>query len=514
MIERKIIIGLITSTDYLRQIRNIWDPRYLESATAKRIAGWCWEYFEKYDKAPNRDIEAIYYAKLKKGKLPKDLFSEIEEDILPGLSEEYENDNFNLNYLLEETKKHFDERHLSIHKDTIDALLSNGQVEEANQLACDFKPIANAALTDLDLGNPVVLDRVEKAFQTTTQSLITYPRQLGQYWNSQLIRGGFVALMGPEKRGKTFWLLDMAIRGCRQKRNIAFFQAGDMTEDEQLMRICIYLTKKSNEEEYSGRMWEPVRDCIYNQIDDCKSPEDREGKISPFAGKDPIELKNTISLEMLTEAYKESKGYRPCTNCTQFWKKHWATVWIKKVNTGSPLTVYEAKKAVDEFFIKNGRHFKLSTHPNGTLSVRNIKSILANWEKQDDFVPDVILVDYADLLTGDSKDFRHLQNEIWKGLRSLSQEKGQPLVITATQADAKSYDQNRLKQSNFSEDKRKYGHVTAMWGLNQDTNDREKLIGLMRINDLTKRKGAFSVSNEITVLQNLKRGRPFLGSYW
>ena len=64
MIERKIVIGFIVSTDYLRQVRGIWDSKLLESGMAKRLAMWCWEYFEKYDKAPGREIEGIYYAKI------------------------------------------------------------------------------------------------------------------------------------------------------------------------------------------------------------------------------------------------------------------------------------------------------------------------------------------------------------------------------------------------------------------------------------------------------------------
>src|SRR4030042_4183377 len=89
MIERKIIIGLITSTEYLKLIQKIWNIELLESPTAKRLAIWCWEYFDKYQKAPKKDIEMIFFSKLKSGKLPKDIADEIQEDILPGLSQEY-----------------------------------------------------------------------------------------------------------------------------------------------------------------------------------------------------------------------------------------------------------------------------------------------------------------------------------------------------------------------------------------------------------------------------------------
>jgi hypothetical protein len=175
----------------------------------------------------------------------------------------------------------------------------------------------------------------------------------------------------------------------------------------------------------------------------------------------------------------------------------------------------ESKNIVKNFFMTNERRFKVSTHPNNTLSLTQIRAKLDIWEKEDEFVPDVIIIDYADLLATDKRmEFRHQQNEIWKGLRRLSQEKGQPLVVTATQADAASYEKGRLRLSNFSEDKRKYGHVTAFFGLNQDPKGREKAIGIMRINELILREDEFDMSREITILQNLRRGRPCLASYW
>jgi hypothetical protein len=141
-----------------------------------------------------------------------------------------------------------------------------------------------------------------------------------------------------------------------------------------------------------------------------------------------------------------------------------------------------------------------------------IRSKLSIWAREG-FVPDVIVIDYADILTTETQmEERHKQNKIWKQLRSLSQE-GHCLVVTATQADAKSYESGLLHMKNFSEDKRKYGHVTAMYGLNQDKDGREKNIGLMRINEIVLREGDYNTSKTITVLHNLRRGRPFLGSF-
>ena len=52
-----------------------------------------------------------------------------------------------------------------------------------------------------------------------------------------------------------------------------------------------------------------------------------------------------------------------------------------------------------------------------------------------------------------------------------------------------------------------------MYGLNQSKDGREKQLGIMRINEIIIREGDFSDKNEVTVLQNLRKGRPFLQSY-
>ncbi len=106
--------------------------------------------------------------------------------------------------------------------------------------------------------------------------------------------------------------------------------------------------------------------------------------------------------------------------------------------------------------------------------------------------------------------------EIWKNLRNLSQEKRdgvQPLVITATQADANSYEQDLLTLKNYSEDKRKFAHVTAFFGMNQSPDGREKKLGVMRYNKLVVREGEQDIHDVVCVLHNFKRGLPYLTSY-
>jgi len=511
MIERRITLGCIFSEEYLKQIKSIWDISLIESVAAKKICSWAWIHYDRYNKPIGNEVMSVFIERSKT--MSKTDLRDMEE-LLSDLNVENEQEPVNLEYLLTSTQEYFKERRLSLFSDQIKGLLSKGSINDAEKLACEFKPFPNDSEASLSFDNDMVFDRIEKAFAETNVPVVYFPNQLGTFWNSQFVKGGLVALLASEKRGKTFMLLDIALRGVKNKKKVVFFQAGDMTESQQLKRICVYLTQKSDQKRYCGTMFQPVRDCIYNQCDDCL----REERVvtDGLWGKEKLyTIRKEKTLEMLIEAYNENPDYVPCHHCEEYETKPWGTPWIEKVDVGeNPLTVEEAQDAVEDFFIKQKKQFKLSSHANGTLSVKQIRALLAVWEKQDGFVPDLIVVDYADLLVPENKDFRHGQNEIWKDLRRLSQEKGQPLVVTATQADSKSYDSNRLKLSNFSEDKRKYAHCTAFYGLNQDTQGEEKKIGLLRINELIIREGDFSVSNEITILQNLRRGRPFLASYF
>lgn len=163
---------------------------------------------------------------------------------------------------------------------------------------------------------------------------------------------------------------------------------------------------------------------------------------------------------------------------------------------------------------KRGKNLRLSTYANSTLSVFDLHNLLADWKRQDGWVPDVIIIDYADLLVpGVKLDYRHQQNHIWKELRRISQETN-ALVITATQADADSYKRDTISLSNFSEDKRKFAHATAFYGLNQDKDGREKALGVLRINELLIREGGIQSGKQVCILQCLDIGRPYLGSFF
>ena len=320
-----------------------------------------------------------------------------------------------------------------------------------------------------------------------------------------MVRDGFISLMGREKIGKSWLLIDIAMRANASGCNVAFFQAGDMTENQFILRQCIYLARRPQKEKYCTNLWIPTIDCKENQNNICNKDQ-RECDFGIFEGEQDIEH----DFKSLTENAEENLDYAPCKNC----KDISATVWLQKQNTLKPLNYKDAYRKVQKWRKRYKKQFRLSTYANETLYISEIKSLLTIWERQENFIPDVIIIDYADLLTADPDihglDFRNRQNIIWQRLRALSQQK-HCLVITATQAAASSYGKKLLSMSDFSEDKRKYAHVTALYGLNQ--TDEEKKISIMRINPIVVREDDYSTNRAITVLQKLQIGKPILESF-
>ena len=502
-IERRIVIGLIVSTEYIRKVSKVWNPDYILSEAALQIAGWCLDYYEKYNEAPGYEIEAIVDSKAKD--VSSDILDEIDKDILPSLEDDYQRDKFNVVYLIDQTVSYFRFRNVKLHTEDLEALAADGDVSAAQDLALAFKSLPVDERDGVLLGSEESLIRLERAFNQDIRRVIEYQGALGRMWNNQLVREGFVSLMASEKRGKSWMLLDMAFKAANQFSNVVYFDAGDMSEDTLYLRMASYITESPLRD--IDHTYIPVKDCLENQLDKCERKE-RE----TLRGLD-LESMDDINYEVLIDKLEDSKykSYSPCKNC-EWGMKNRGSVFYEYERV-TPLDVEYAKKEVAKYFGKNKGRFKLSRHENSTLTVREIKRILDSWEKDLGFVPDVIIVDYADLLVASGQEeFRHRVDAVWKELRGLAQQR-RALVVTATQADAKAMEKNRLTLSNFSEDKRKYSHVTAMYGMNQDVKGQEKRMGLMRINELVVRSGYFTDSNEVFILQCLDIGKPYLGSF-
>lgn len=500
-IERRIVLGFIVSSRFNKEIKPIYNPRFMQSKYAIRLIDWCQKYFQKYNKAPNKQIESIFNKQ--KEKLQEAMVEGI-ESILTSLSEEFEDKKgLNIDFLIEEVESHFRKVALRENAEEIIDLIDREELEEAEELRNNFSIPKRKSSGWI---NPFEEEKIKQAFEEKNEIVCKLPGSLGAMMNDQMVRDSFVAILAPEKRGKSFFLMELAFRAAKLNKKVAFLQVGDMTEKQMISRMAIYLNKKSNKAKYCKERLLPVMDCANHQLGTCPH---RKKNNSIFQGN--AEELESIPLDDLLNLYESYPEWKPCERCYKENKLTFkGAVWYQSLDEVAPLTWKESVLTTKKHkFLKN---IKLATYPNDTMTVSMLEEELQTLIKSFDFVPDVVIIDYADLLVPEKqKDFRHQQNEIWKGLRKLSQVYN-CCLITATQSNVMGHMVKSLDLSNFSEDKRKYAHVTAMYSLNQTGEERKK--GVIRIGELILRDDEYNSEKQCMVLQCLQRGRPYLSSFF
>lgn len=505
LIERRIITGMIVSKPYLDEITPMFNPDYIQADEARIIAKWCIEYYQQYGTAPGKHIGDIYAMKKRDNAEAPAL--DMLKKAIESMNEDY-NPNLNIAFMIDETEQYFRKRNIILLAEDLKGLSQSGDILEAEKVLTEHTMVQRSASSSVSVTDPDA-NVIERAFQEALEPLVTYPGKLGRFVNDELTREAFVGIMGSDKVGKTWILIEMAIRALRSGSNVVFFGAGDMTETQLIRRIGINQCARSDKEKFCGELWVPRLDCIRNQTGQCDL-EIRLGDGSVWDERNDEDIHNKIFSEV-KKAVLEEPDYKTCHECAKHDRTFPGAIWYSRREPVNPITWKDAYLALVTLGKWTRRKFKLFAYPNGMLTVKTVESELEVLLKREGWAPDVVVIDYADIMDMGSKgEERERNNRLWMSLRALSQ-KRRCLVLTATQADAKSYTQKTLKRTNFSEDKRKMAHVTAMLGIQQTEEERRK--GVLRMNRLVVREDEFYESTCVNILQRLEMGKPFLGSF-
>jgi len=451
--ERRIITGMIVNPIVLGKIVEKWESELFTSRWANLVGHWCIDYYAKYATCPGHAIQGMFESWASADK--DDATVELVEKFLSALSDDHEDerDEINVEHLIDVASRHFNRTKIRKLAERLQGHLTINQLEQAIDDIHSFGKVEIGIGAGVDVVNDTQLLR--DLFVDPEDDVVTYPGALGYFMKGQLQRENFVAFTAPEKRGKTFWLLDMAFRGLLQRKRVAFFAVGDMTQKQMMRRFASRAARRPFE---AADVRIPTKICHKKKND-------------------------KIKLEYVERSFQNA------------------------------MTMAEAKKGMEwvRHRVRSKRTWlKLSCHPNNTLNVKGLESILQGWEI-DGWVPDLIIIDYADILAPPAgiKDSREAINETWKQLRSMSQSY-HCLVVTATQANAASYKSTRLSMGNFSEDKRKNSHVTGMIGINQTPEEKEQQY--YRLNWMMMREGDFNASKFVYVGNSLALSNPSIVS--
>lgn len=514
--EDLILTGMIVSNRFLKDVQNILDLKLFKSSRSKVVARWCLNYYRKFEKAPKAHIQDIFNEQVENEKIEEGDVQLIGR-LLERISKEHERkDNFNANFVLKQAEKFFGSEHL---KETCETILDTLESDfvQARSLMEEWKP---KELPSTQGATPSEsIDSIIEFFEEKERPLFEFSGDFGKLMNQEFIRGNFIGVMGMEKSGKSYTLMEMAWKASFQRLNVLYVHAGDMIAKQQLGRYCLRASKATTGP-IARSIYIPVHDCMRNQNDSC----DKNKRKCKFGLDLSVEDNIGFDIKLLDtffEDYESKKdlieynfenGYEPCDVCRKEKdeKNYKGAVWYKKEKR-EPISLNRSIKSIER--IKKSNRTKeiiFMYYSSDTLTCNELQSIMER--KAEEGTPiDVLIVDYADLLTHDSRDdFRHRENAKWKGLRRISQDYN-CLVITATQADAASYKVDTLELSNFSEDKRKYAHVTSFLAISQ--TKKEKVKGIVRMSRLISREQP-PEHRQVAILQCLDIGQPYLGSYY
>ena len=498
--ERKIIVAALYSDDFLKEVYPFLKGEYFQTRYTRILGQIAQKHYRKYKEAPKDAIETHLLRLRDKDKMT-------EEDLYVVLTfledTEGEREISNVTFMLDETMAYFHKLEMEAQACAILEHLEKGDVSAAQAEMRRTLPnfsgrVGIDPLTDQEA--------IEQAFLASHKPLFRFDGALGYNLNAQLTRGSFMGILAPEKRGKSWFLQEMAVVAAMQGCKVAMFQAGDMTQPQAMRRLGMRIAKKSYIEKYCKETLVPLVDCVYNQRCTCEHPQRSN------CSEECIRLSDGIGDKMREVQEYTEAGYRPCTACFEadpFGFQH--AIFYQHKKACRPLSAEECYLRGQQFKKRYGGDFRMATYPSDSLRVSDIEGILDAWEKED-FKADVVLIDYADILLPEAstQEFRHQVNSVWKSLRRLSQERDCFLAVP-TQSNAEGHKKSSLGAWNFSEDKRKMSHVTSFIALNQSKD--EKRNHMLRVSLLMSRDEE-SERQQAVCLQHLQTGQAITGSFF
>lgn len=505
-IERKIILNMITSESYLKNIQGAFKPEFIITKAGRNIAKWCMDYYNQYKTAPKKEVEYfINNICLNKAddEEAKDYIR-----IIDSLDKEYDSaEEYNEVYLLDRTFDYFKERSLVILSDSIRSELVNGNTSKAEEVLLNHVRVEKPQSDGVDLFSDEALDGITELI---SEPLVELPNDYGLFLNSELYRSAFVCFLAPAKRGKTYCMLDIAGQALLQGKKVAIMQMGDLSVPQTTQRLMSYLYKRSYVLNNCKEAYYPVLDCQCNQNGNCPLKRgDFFNQTLPQGtmGLDKADMYKTIC----------DNNYHRCTLCNQAHdynvKKNFkpSIIYGKREET-KPLTTEYVKRTRETYFKGLYGNCKICAYPNGTCSPNDVALQLDKWAVYDNFIPDILVIDYIDIMRSDKfcRESRDERNNIVKGLRRITQAHN-VCIISATQADTEGMEKTSLSRTNFNGDRRILDDITTFIAINQTEGEKEK--GIVRLSKIVSRDDSMSSVMQLHILQDLNIGRYRLESY-
>jgi hypothetical protein len=424
--------------------------QYLKLSYSKTIWSWVEEYYNNFSCAPKKDIADLY--KQKRLMLQED-DSEDNDSIqlfLTNLSNQYESysEVNNIDFILQESLHYLKIRSGEVLKDQIDEALLENDSDKLEKLISNYKRVEKPTGQGIDLLKDT--DRIVDALTNENDKLFSFPGDAGKLIGP-ISRGDFVCFFGPASRGKSQFLWWSCESAMKESCKVLLFTL-EMTEDEIL----------------KNRAWPSI----------SGQPKYKKDVLSAY-----FELNESTGKYDIIQKSELKEGNDPNEVASIQKKLH------RQYRKGNIRIIF----------------------PTNLLTVEDIDSTLDNLYYYENYIPDIVVIDYADYMSPSknfkSNDYRQTINNIWKGLAALRLKKN-IAIITASHTEVKTFNSD-IKIEHASEDKRKNNHISIGIALNQTEKEQDN--NIIRI-AMTKMREGRKTSKQVVCLQCLDIGRPCIAS--
>ena len=410
--ERKLITLLIMNDSFCSSIVSILKPEVLVTPYAQTVADWAKEYYEKYNVAPKSNISDVYEEHVSTIR-NTDLLENIKV-FLGSLATDYHAEMYtNLPFYVDEAETYLRVLGLKAHCTRVVALAECGKLSQAEAEAGKFNQVAVAK----NVGISIMEDTgkvVKLLTSANAEPLFTFQGALGEVVGA-FHRQDFYAALSRMKGAKSWHILHLVEAAARAGCRVLHIDL-EMREEEPTSRFV------------RGLLWKPLKEA------DIMMPT--------FVCDDAIPTAHSM------------------------WRIEQRAVHKQGIDL-------EENSLRSEIYQRmHGDYVRIVSLPSGSTTVKDIEALLDNLAKYKNYVPDVVTIDYCDLLGSKARDTRDKLNDIWLNLRRVAQERN-ICVGTVTQSTRSGTNGKELKQSDISEDIRKLAHVTHFTAL-YGTPEQEK----------------------------------------
>ncbi len=356
---------------------------------------------------------------------------------------------FNVEYYVDQAIDFFKTKKLQKLAGQIQNHLVSGHTDEAENLVVEYMKVEKEETTGINLFTDT--ERLKVRGMSERNILFTPPGAFGEM-TGPIRRQDFFMYVGKGKSGKTQLLQ----------------QHGIWAAVNNGLRV-LHLSLEMSEEEVTDRYYSAFTGL----------------PLTRYKGNDQI-----LVPFFSDEGTIEYQMYRP-----------------ELMETGDVLA-----KADDLRMMSRGGCLIVESRPQWTFSVRDLGMLLDKYETVHNITFDVVIVDYADLLKASNTrlEFRHQVNDIFVGLRGMSQERN-IAIITVSQGNRESYKKD-TEAAGVSEDIRKLATVTGAFAINQ--TDAEKEASYWRMSPMVMRHSFFNETDTVICLNCLSVARMVMDSRW